>query len=139
MADKYFQAPCKIRMTTRTEDIKGEDFVVSATATPEGDGQFTIDVNLAAKTPFGDVQSVVGSGDVQVFDDKNAETPIGTDSGPNTAADGGVLTVMVDNVAQTSANVGNQWKAVYTNLQVLAKDGQTITVPNLAVKFTSPL
>jgi hypothetical protein len=136
----YFQSPCRKRLTTRQSDLDAGDFTLIVSAAPgAAAGQFDVSATLKPKSPFGDAQGLAGAGNISLFDAVDAETPAGIAPGPNNAAVNGHLTVTFSAVAQTPANVGNTWMLAFANVQVLAKDGQTLTLPTLIKAFPSPL
>lgn len=127
--------------TLASRTAGADDFsLINVTATEDSGtpGDFDVQVSLDVNQ-MGDVASIVSGGNVTFFDDLNAETPVATDAGPNVTGIPGKLTVTGTGITQTSSNVGNTWKVVFANVQVVGKDGQTFTIASISKTFLSPL
>lgn len=136
----YFQTPCRKRVSTRQVDLEGNDFNINVVAEPgEEEGFFDITATLSPKSIFGDVGEIVTAGNATLFDSPASESAAGTDAGPNTDGTPASLELFFEGVEQTEANVSSSWKLVVANVQVVAKDGQTFTIPVLTKTFPSPL
>ena len=134
---KYFQSPCRIKLATAQRDLGASDFKVSASAEPDGDGEFNVTVTIEPATLFGDVKTVKGvDGSANLYDDVAAESSIENDSA---TYDVTPATVTFIHVAQTEENVGNTWKIQVINLDVTTKGGQNLSIPDNSFTFPSPL
>ncbi|MEZ4940603.1 MAG: hypothetical protein R3D58_07035 [Saprospiraceae bacterium] len=135
----YFQSPCRKRVTTRQVDLDGNDFNVDVTAEPGGEeGIFNVNVTLTPKD-FGDVSGLTGADNATLFDSVDAESAAGDYDGQNTDNTPASLTLQFEAVEQTEANVNSTWKIVVTDLQIITKAGQNMTIPILTKTFPSPL
>ncbi|MCB0534429.1 MAG: hypothetical protein KDD14_19670 [Saprospiraceae bacterium] len=140
MSNGYFQHPCRKRISTRQQDLETGDFDLALNAvTGEAPGTFDITATLTPKPHFGDVQEFVTAGDATLFDTLDSETPAATADGPNTTGTPTALILSFLAVEQTEANVNSLWKLVIANVQVKAKDGQTLTIPVFSKTIPSPL
>lgn len=134
----YYDSPCSVRTKTVLADLKPADFqaVVTITATRSNDAD--LQVVLKRSQNFGDVKELVSVGDVHLYDDKNDTVAIDTVTGPTTTGAPDQIELPFPAVAITTGNTGNIWKAVFEDVEVEAKDGQTFTIPSLTLTFVSP-
>ena len=135
----YYNSPCKIKTATVLADLNPQDFRIDAEVMVNRPSDVDIELHLFPATNFSDVAEITSAASVALYNDHNLGAPTQTEAGPHTDGAPDQLDVPFTTVPFTVANVGNTWKAVYTNLVVVAKDGQTFTIPSLTVEFTSPL
>ena len=139
MNNGYFQHPCRKRLITRPQDVDSGDFSLRVTAQESSQiGLFDITVILTPKVYFGDVQAVLQSQSAALFDQADAENPAALIALPVEGTEDG-LTLNFEGIEPSTSNVANQWKIQITNLSLLAKDGQNITLPIFHKTFPSPL
>lgn len=135
----YYNSPCRIKTKTALSDIKPQDFRVSPEVMVNRPSDADINLHLIPVTNFSDIAEITSAASVALYNDKNLGAPTQTEAGPHTTGAPSEINVPFTSVPFTSANVGNTWKAVYTNVVVVAKDGQPFTVASLTVEFPSPL
>ena len=132
------QGNCR-RVGRTIDQVEQTDFVVRVTATANA-GNFDIRAEIDSRPDgLGDVASFVNCGNIALFDDVNDVSATANDAGLNTTGAPDYIAGTFASVAPTSGNVGNTWKLVYTDLQVICKDGTTKTIPTLTKTFPSPL
>lgn len=133
------QGNCRRVGRTLATDLEATDFALRVTATANG-GNFDIRAEIDNRTDgLGDVATFVTCGNIALFDDVADTVATANDAGPNTTGAPAYIAGTFAAVAPTSGNVGNTWKLVYTNLQVVCKDGTTKTIASLTKTFPSPL
>lgn len=138
MSNGYFQHPCRKRISTRQQDLNSDDLNITVTTEPgENPGTFNVMATLTPKPNFGDVAQLTNADAATLFDAPPSESSsYGYDSINSIE---GALAISFAGVEQTEANVNNSWKLVIADLQIVAKDGQTFTIPTLSKTFPSPL
>ena len=135
----YYNGPCKIKTQTALTDLKARDFRIDPEVMVNRPSDADINLHLYPETNFSDVATITSAASVALYNDKNLGAPTQTAAGPHTTGAPAQINVSFTTVPFTAANIGNTWKAVYTNVVVVAKDGQTFTIPSLTVEFPSPL
>ncbi len=135
----YYNGPCNIKTSTALTDLNPQDFRIDAEVMVNRPNDVDVDIHLFPATNFSDVAQITSAASLALYNDHNLGAPTQTEAGPHTTGAPDQLDVSFTTFPFTSANIGNTWKAVYTNVVVVAKDGQTFTIPSLTVEFPSPL
>lgn len=134
----YFSKPCKKRKVARAQDIKPDDFDITAAVT--GSGPFNITLSLKPKSTFTDVNTMVNASGVNLFDSLTGES-VGTLAGPVATGAPNQLNFAFTGIVGTPANADNRWKVRINTLNITGKGATppAIALTNFEKSFPSPL
>lgn len=133
MAKKVNIKGCRVSMATAARDVSATDFRITHAAPVANGANWDVAFTLDPEQ-IGDVANITSANSAQVLMGAGSAILVNPIAGNGA----GNLVAPFTALPQVAGNTGNVWQINYNNIVVVAKTGETITIPQLSVKIKSP-